>query len=602
MEKEKANTSDKIRKKTKKILFISFGVCLTLVVFFSIIFAVYSIYYSDKILPNVRIGNENLGGKNQKEAHDFLTQKIQDNNSNAITLVYGEKKWTRSLDELNIQYDLSQIEKEAMLIGHHPNFLQTLKDQIRCLIYPYKIKAVIGSNSEDLRSFIAKVASEIDEPEKDASITYKNSKIEIFDGTTGKRLNQNQLFESILNDLYKLEKTDLKLSVETKSPNISADELKDAKIKVEQYLSQDFNMTFEKRKFTAIVDTLWSWITFTPKNNDIEIGFDQDKMKEWITEKIAKKIDSPVKEARLKMNGDKVVVFQQAQDGVVIDQERLVSDIIAALNQNSHEATINTKVSQAKDVDMSQISTISVSDLVGTATTNFVKSPNNRVHNITVGAGMFNGVLVRPGEEMSVVEVLGNVDASSGYLPELVIKEDGTKPEYGGGLCQVSTTIFRAAMNAGLTITERTNHRYRVSYYEPPVGMDATIYLPAPDLKIKNTYDGFLLIQAKVEDYNITFNIYGKIDGRKIKITDPTVYDVVSPPDPEYIETDTMCKGEMKKVESSHEGAKAKFEYYVYDAIGKEINKQVFNSTYVPWQAKYLVGTKEGEDCPPPEG
>jgi vancomycin resistance protein YoaR len=131
--------------------------------------------------------------------------------------------------------------------------------------------------------------------------------------------------------------------------------------------------------------------------------------------------------------------------------------------------------------------------------------------------------------------------------------------------------------------------------------MDATIYLPKPDLKIRNTYDNYLLIQTNVDGYNITFNIYGKLDGRTTKLTDPVVYDVTPPPDPQYVETDTMCKGDMKKIESAHDGSKASFEYYVYNASGKEINKQKFNSYYVPWQAKYLVGTKEGDDCPPPE-
>jgi vancomycin resistance protein YoaR len=200
-----------------------------------------------------------------------------------------------------------------------------------------------------------------------------------------------------------------------------------------------------------------------------------------------------------------------------------------------------------------------------------------------------NGILLNPDDTFSTLSHLGKIDASSGYLEELVIKEDRTKPEFGGGLCQVSSTLFRAALNAGMKITERQNHKYRVSYYEPPIGMDATIYDPAPDFKFVNNYKSHILIQSKVEGTKLTFELYGTKDARTIEISTPEMFDVVPAGNPVMIETDTLPAGEKKQVEKAHEGASAKFNYKV-TRDGTVLQEKTFLSKYVPWPEKWLVG------------
>jgi len=130
--------------------------------------------------------------------------------------------------------------------------------------------------------------------------------------------------------------------------------------------------------------------------------------------------------------------------------------------------------------------------------------------------------LIKPGEEFSFVKILGEVDSDHGYLPELVIKKDKTEPEFGGGICQVSTTAFRAALNSGLKITARRNHAYPVQYYNPQ-GMDATVYIPRPDLRFINNTPAYILIQTKIEDTELIFKFFGTDDGREVKITGPKI-------------------------------------------------------------------------------
>jgi vancomycin resistance protein YoaR len=170
-------------------------------------------------------------------------------------------------------------------------------------------------------------------------------------------------------------------------------------------------------------------------------------------------------------------------------------------------------------------------------------------------------------------------------------------PDFGGGLCQVSTTLFRAVMNAGLKVTARQNHSYRVSYYEPPVGEDATIFLPGPDFRFLNDTPASILIIGQIQGNSISFDLWGTKDGRSVTITDPIVTNVKDPGDPIYADTDTLPKGTQKQIEKAHQGATAVVTYTV-SRDSKVINQQTIRSVYKPWPARFLVGTHE--DIPPP--
>jgi len=153
---------------------------------------------------------------------------------------------------------------------------------------------------------------------------------------------------------------------------------------------------------------------------------------------------------------------------------------------------------------------------------NFAGSPKNRIHNIHVGMKKFDGLVLQPGEQFSFNQYLGSVDEKEGYLPELVIKENVTTPELGGGLCQVSTTAFRAAMQAGLKIDARRNHAYPVAYYGT-AGYDATIYPPYTDLKFTNDTGSPVYLRTHVVGTKAIFEVWGKSDGRKVKVNGPFV-------------------------------------------------------------------------------
>ena len=216
---------------------------------------------------------------------------------------------------------------------------------------------------------------------------------------------------------------------------------------------------------------------------------------------------------------------------------------------------------------------------------------------MALAASKLHGVLIKPGEVFSFNNTLGDVSASTGFQPAYIIKAGRTVLGDGGGVCQVSTTLFRAALNTGLPIIERQAHAYRVHYYEEAgfkAGLDATVFSPSVDLKIKNDTPGYILIQTNIDETvpSLTFELYGTGDGRKTEILDHKVWGITSPPPPLYQDDPTLQLGVVKQVDFSAWGAKASFQYKVTAEDGRVLQDQVFYSNFRPWQAVFLKGTK----------
>jgi vancomycin resistance protein YoaR len=268
---------------------------------------------------------------------------------------------------------------------------------------------------------------------------------------------------------------------------------------------------------------------------------------------LADEVDRPPVNARLNFADGKLSIVGESQDGLVVDRSTAVSELAKAA-KNREVAQVKV-VAKPAEIRQETLPKLGINTLIGSATTTFAGSPVNRTYNIGVGASKFNGILIKPGEEFSFNDVLGDVGPETGYREELVIKENKTVPEYGGGLCQVSTTMFRAAMAAGLPITARSNHAYAVHYYAP-IGMDATIYPPYPDMKFVNNTKGYILVQTSQVGTSLTYQFFGTDDGRK-------------------------AHTEIMSIAATEEnGGTASFRYVV-DGGPKPIN-QVFTSVYKP--------------------
>jgi vancomycin resistance protein YoaR len=286
----------------------------------------------------------------------------------------------------------------------------------------------------------------------------------------------------------------------------------------------------------------------------------------------------------------RVTNWQNGQDGYQIDLAATAAQI--AQNFMSGQNQIPLITTTIVGDNAIEANNLNIKEVIGSGSSNFTGSPANRRHNIAVGAAALQGLLIKPNEEFSLIKALGEIDDKTGYLQELVIKDNKTTPEYGGGLCQIGTTVFRTALATGLPITMRQNHSYRVSYYEP-AGTDATIYDPLPDLRFINDTGNYILIQSHIVKNTLYFDFWGTSDGRVATTTAPVIYNIVKPEPTKTIFTTDLQPGQKKCTESSHNGADAYFDYtviYPAGATTTPVHERRFKSHYVPWQAVCLIG------------
>lgn len=230
-----------------------------------------------------------------------------------------------------------------------------------------------------------------------------------------------------------------------------------------------------------------------------------------------------------------IVILKKEQYGYELDTNKILEDVLKYFSALPNKKVMSLPVkTTSPTITSSNYKKLGLKEKVGSGKSNFRGSPKNRIHNIHNAADKFEGIIIAPNEIFSFVENLGNVDESTGYKEELVIKNNETIPEFGGGICQISTTLFRSAVNTGLEITERRNHAYPVQYYSPQ-GTDATVYIPKPDLQFKNNTSKYIMLQPHIEGTILTFDIFGTSDGRVVKTEGPTLLDRKDNGDKKYV-------------------------------------------------------------------
>lgn len=328
---------------------------------------------------------------------------------------------------------------------------------------------------------------------------------------------------------------------------------------------------------------------------DAEILLGSDKIKEYL-KTIASQIDQPLKEPLFSFDGTKVTEFQPPQTGRTLNIEKasnlltsnlLNPDKITGSNQN----VIYLPVEKVEPQNRLS-NELGIKELVGSGSSNFAGSIPNRIYNVGLAASRINGILIPPDQEFSFVNTVGDITAATGYKQAYVIKSGRTVLDDGGGVCQVSTTLFRAVLNSGLPITKRTAHAYRVGYYEQgyPPGLDATIFYPSVDFKFKNDTGHHILIQTEVVGTSLTVNLYGTSDGRIADVSKPIIT-ATSPAPPELRQDDpTLPRGTVKQVDFAAAGATVVFNRKVTRGA-ETLTNESFKSVYRPWQAVFLVGT-----------
>lgn len=350
---------------------------------------------------------------------------------------------------------------------------------------------------------------------------------------------------------------------------------------------------------SRLLQTVVSTFGFKQFDFPLEIAYDKQPIQEALSHLTDIYEKDPVN-AKFQFESGKVVVFEKEENGVKVETNKALVAIDSAmkklLTNQAPMTVIVAKTILKPKITLAQTNTYGIEELIGEGVSDYTHSIPQRIHNLLLGTSKFNGVLIPKNATFSFNETVGDISSTTGYQPAYIIKEGKTVLGDGGGICQVSTTLFRAVLNTGLPITEYHAHAYRVGYYENDAkpGLDATVYGPTVDFKFVNDTPASILIQtsADEENHKLYFKFYGKKDDRSVQLSTPVLTDYASAPEAQFQDDPTLKKGVVKQIDFAASGGRVRFSYKV--THGNEVTFQKdFQNWYQPWRAVFLVGTAD---------
>lgn len=581
-------------------------------------------YTKDHILPNVSVANIKLGGMDRLAATELLQQRFN-------TLVDGglDVELYNEIQHIDlrtnvatdpdlvyqlIDWDVNQSVDEALKVGRSGNQLQDFFAPLYHLtLAPTRLSPNYILAETRLESALRDAFPNAESAGTPTDFVFVGTgdgmTVTVTEAVEGAVLDTDQALTSLTQDAGDLNFGTLALRLIERSAIINKSE---AETLIPEAIAAvqnaPYNLTFkpeygEDLVYPITANDLKIWLVPTKDaGGSAVLSFDPEAMENFLGQ-VHTDIDIAPQDAKFVVEGTRVVEFSESHDGFMINDDKVLDDLTAALGTTNTSVTIAVERT-APAVPTGSANDLGIKEVLGSGFSSYAGSPSNRRANIKHGADKLNGLLVAPGATLSLLENLRPFTVADGYLPELVIKGDEIIPEVGGGLCQIGTTTFRAAMNSGLDIAERRNHSLVVSYYNDPSnnnpGTDATIYDPSPDLKITNDTGHYIMLITTVDaaKSQLVFTFWGTSDGRQGSYTPPQVLSWTGYGAPVEKETTSLKPG-VRQCQAPHPGATTTFDYNIIMPDGSTKTREFFSS-YRSLPSICLVGV--GGTSPPPTG
>lgn len=595
----------------RKIGFLLLPPLLILVVvtlIFAFFLAQYRGEHAGRVYTGVRMGNIDLGGKTAEEAQIALADELPylQQGDIAFSDPATEKQWIKTPADLGIAYDEEQTVAAAMSVGRTGGPLRQARDIFDTWYYGRTISPVIVFDEGQMDQVVIELADEINQPAIDASITYQDNAAEYKPGQAGRAVDTAELRTRLLQPVGDFQAAEIELLVHETYPTLYDDS--EIAQEIQQildspmtfYLSEPLD-DFDLDAVELPQEMLASWLRVDVQENEDgslqrSVLVDENAARHWLRQYADQLYREPVN-ARFYFDDDtrELVLVAPHIDGRSMDLEATVSQFLQQVGTSNR--TVPFVMQQITPSVHSGVTSteLGITELITETTTWFYGSSDARKHNIARSASNFFGIVVAPGEEFSFNNYLGSVSEDDGYEEGFIIVGGRTINGIGGGVCQVSTTLYQSAFLGGFPITERWEHGYRLHYYDDGEGpgMDATVYSPIVDMKfINNTPHHLLLENYYNEEFEaLTFKLYSTSMGREVVKTEPVFNNVVPAPEEDTWEYDPdLPPGTVEWIDSAVEGADVIVQRTVYNADGEKILDESVSSHYIPYPNVFRYG------------
>ncbi len=562
----------------------------------------YHLRHRQQVFPGVHFAEVDLQGLSQSEVDSLMQARLAAYVDAPLTLSGLGREWHPTAVQLGMHISTMQMASDALGLGRSGGLLDRLVVPFRLRLRPETLPLRVSFDDEVLRAYVQTIAAEVDRAPVDAALTLQDNRVVSVAPATGQQLEIAETMQRIKSfSPYPTVHQRIELVIVPVQPVLGDTELQAATALTSNILSGPLLLRHETHTWTISKEQLRRWLGFQPTAGNASAALVPTLAKHQVAAfiaTIAEQIDDPPQDARLlRESASSVRVLRPGKSGLIVDQDTALERILAAsVSTEQREVSLPVRdiepTFSGKDTDA-----LAFQDLLGDGRSTFEGSPDERANNIEVAASNLNGVVIQPGHDFSFLREIGPITKTAGYLESLIIRGDATVPGIGGGVCQVSTTVFRAVFWAGLPIIERNQHSYRVSYYEQdgtPPGLDAAVYDPGVDLRFRNDTGHPVLLQSSVDPVSGTliYRLYGTRTGRQVRLDEVDIRDRQEPEEPlPDVPDPSLPLGERKQVEWAAEGMNVT----VTRSIFKEdtlITKDTFKSKFLPWREKWLIGAE----------
>jgi vancomycin resistance protein YoaR len=591
---------------------------LTLALSFAVSASMYTSANSGRIYPGVTVFGMNLSGLSAGDAAQQMDAGFNYPRDGRIVFTYGDKQWRATPGDLGLGLDLLATINNAYSVGRSGDMLGNTGDQLSARFNGVAVAPVLQFDFTRALSYLQRIASEVDQPALEARLELHGMDVTAIPGQMGKRMDMAAMLSLVAVPIGHLADAEIPVVVSEFPPRVLDATSQAAAAK--QLLSQDFALTISDSQpgdpgsFTLTPAMLADMLTFREATDSTGthylLALDEGKLASTLRP-LAGPLSRSMQNARYHFNDSTkaVELYIPSRRGRALNVDKSIQSIQDAVTQGAHGAPLAFELTDPDVGDNETAAGLGITGLLpgGMQYTSFAGSAAERIHNITLASAQFDGLLVKPGESFSMGGNLGDVSLDTGYAEALIILGNRTIKGAGGGVCQVSTTLFRTVFMTGFPITERHSHAYRVGYYENGdgpthlgAGFDATVFFPEVDLKFINDSPYWILMETEVDPATkrLYWRFYSTSDGRTVSYTSSGVRNEVDPPDPKWEVNNQLQAGDWKQVDWAVKGADVNVTRTV-SRNGQVIDQNRIDTHYLPWGA---VCQYSPADTPPADG
>lgn len=574
-----------------------------------ILYITFQIQYSGRIFPGVESAGVDLSGLTEQEAAAQIAANMSFIQNGKIVLQDGSNLWQATPAALGFYFDPQTTAKNAMGIGRTGGLLSRVNAQMTIILAGKSVPPSVVFDQKAAQRYLLTLGEQINRPVIEASLGLNGADVVVRSGQVGRLLDVQSSLDRLTVQLLTLHDSVVPLAI-TETPPVILDVTQQAEL-ARRMLSQPLVLTLpdaaagDPGPWTFDPPTLAKMLSIERvadgTSAQYQVVVSSNALRAYLSD-LVPAIKRVPQNARFTFNDDthQLDLIQSSVYGRALDVEATIRAINEQLALNNHTMPLVLITEKPTVPDNVTAQDLGITELVSAQTSYFYGSDGSRVQNIITSAGRFHGLLIAPGETFSMANALGDITLDNGYAEALIILGGQTIKGVGGGVCQVSTTLFRTVFFGGFPVVERHAHAYRVYYYEKVAGnkvnaslagLDATVYVPLVDFKFTNDTPYWLLMETYVNPSNssITWKFYSTSDGRTVQWDTTGPINTVEPPEPLYKENSDLPEGKIKQVDWAAQGADVNVTRSV-SRNGALYFSDSFATHYQPWQAIFEYG------------